>query len=175
MNPIYHKPTMWYDIEVRTRSGWRKSKNNCFFIEPDWNETFQDALKEMKEFAREQGISLRNIRLRRNHNGPDCLIDGTRTLYEYDQNGNIVLPPGCQSVSKRQRTTTDFVKTENCTLEDVKKAVIKAAHKLTVPYVVELLKTVAGAEKVSLVPPDKYDAVARALNTAMKLPNDESI
>lgn len=50
------------------------------------------------------------------------------------------------------------------TIEDVKKVVVDAASKLTVPVVVEILKATAGVQKAGQVPADKFDAVIAAIN-----------
>lgn len=49
------------------------------------------------------------------------------------------------------------------TIEDVKKVVVDAASKLTVPVVVEILKATAGVQKAGQVPADKFDAVIAAI------------
>jgi len=49
------------------------------------------------------------------------------------------------------------------TIEDVKKVVVDAASKITVPVVVEILKATAGVQKAGQVTPDKFDAVIAAI------------
>jgi hypothetical protein len=155
-----HQRTRWYAYEVRTKSGWKRSKNYSGCVEPDWNESVHDALDEMRGFAREQRIALRNIRLVPTE-GPDCLVDGTRTLYEYDEWGNIVLPAGSRVVIKP------------ATLDDLKRVVVDAASRLTVPVVVEILKKTAGVQKAGLVPADKIEDVINAINTMVSIKQQE--
>ena len=61
------------------------------------------------------------------------------------------------------------------TIEDVKKVVVEAAGKMTVPVVVEILKSVAGVQKAGQVPPDKFDAVIAAISAKLAATEAESI
>jgi len=54
------------------------------------------------------------------------------------------------------------------TIEDVKEAVVKAADKLTVPIVTEILQATAACRKVGLVPPERFLAVIDALRWRVK-------
>jgi hypothetical protein len=61
------------------------------------------------------------------------------------------------------------------TIEDVKKVVVEAAGKLTVPVVVEILKATAGVQKAGQVPADKFDAVIAAITARLAASEVESL
>lgn len=61
------------------------------------------------------------------------------------------------------------------TIEDVKKVVVDAAGKLTVPVVVEILKATAGVQKAGQVPADKFDAVIAAIAAKLAATEAESL
>ena len=71
--------------------------------------------------------------------------------------------------------TQALVSATGKTIEDVKKAVVEAASKMTVPVVVEILKSVAGVQKAGQVPPDKFDAVIAAISAKLSATEAESL